>query len=61
MLRILTVSQRFKTTITNKEGVIELMKDEVAEANGRITAAMKVSQTDHDTIEKLKLEIGNLG
>lgn len=37
------------------------MKDEVLAAAGRVAHSVKISQTDHETIERLKNEIGLFG
>lgn len=58
MLRILTVSQRFKNEIHKEQAKIELLNDKVVEANERTEVVTKLSETDHKTIEILKLEIG---
>lgn len=34
------------------------MKAEVLDAAGRVAQSVKISQTDHETIERLKNEIG---
>lgn len=34
------------------------MNDEVLAAAGRVAHSVKISQTDHETIERLKNEIG---
>ena len=51
------VSQNLRRSLIEEQAKNAEMKDEVAAAVGRVANALKISQTDSDTIEKLKLEI----
>lgn len=58
--RILGVCQNFKNGLLKEQERIVEMKDEVLAAAGRVAHSVKISQTDHETIERLKNEIGLL-
>lgn len=56
--RILAVSVIIQGALTDQQLANVEMQDEVANAVGKVAAAFQLSQTDQDTIIRLKDEIG---
>lgn len=56
--KILGVGQHLRTLLQEQQTKNVEMQDEVANAVGKVAAAFQISQTDQDTIERLKIEIG---
>lgn len=56
--RILSVSVVIQTALTEQQAANVEMQDEVEDAVGKVAAAFQLSQTDQDTIVRLKEEIG---
>lgn len=59
MQYLLYVSQNLFGSRQEQLTRIGEMKEEVSAAIGRVEAAFRISQTDQDTIERLKADIGN--
>ena len=56
--KVLLICQNIRCLYKEEQTKNAKMKDEVAEAVGRVAAAFEISQTDQDTIERLKAELG---
>lgn len=57
--RVLAVGQMLKVALGEQQDANQAMQDEVANAVGKVAAAFEISQSDQDTIERLKGEIEN--
>lgn len=58
MQLVLAVCQQLRSSLCDEKLHNEQMREEVENAVGKVSAAFEISQTDQDTIERLKLEIG---
>lgn len=57
--RVLAVGQNLKIGLSEQQDANHHMQDEVANAVGKVAAAFEISQSDQDTIARLKEEIEN--
>lgn len=57
--QLLGVCQNLRKLVTDEKSRNSEMRIEVTAAIGKVAAAVKISQNDQETIQRLKLEIGN--
>lgn len=58
MQKLILVCQNLKNCLNTEKDRLKLMENEVENAVGKVAGAFEISQTDQDTIERLKTEIG---
>lgn len=58
MHKLIMVCQNLKGSLASEKNRCTVMQQEVDNAVGKVAGAFEISQTDQDTIERLKEEIG---
>lgn len=56
-IRLSTIAENLQLNLKDEQGKIQELTEHHVDATGRIQEAMKISQRDHDTINKLREEV----